>query len=134
MRPGQVPPIYYPMLDDPTTIARQSAVAAPAAGESILKQVNQRLQSALTPKLTAMDKTRAVNAMAMLGTVDVPAAQWARNPYGLAFSTGRRHQLKIDGAKLRTAIQAVTDADLRRLAATVFAPSKRIAVIVELRK
>ena len=134
MRPGQVAPMYYPMLDDPTTIALQAALPGGKDAESVLEQLDQRLQAALTPKLTPLDKTRTVNAMTMLGTVDVPPAWWARNPYGLAFSVGRRHQMKIDGGKLRAAIQAATDADLRRLATSVFAPRKRISVIVELQK
>ena len=134
MRPGQVPPMYYPMLDDPTTIALQAALPAGKDAESVLKQLDQRLQAAVTAKVTPLDKMRAVNGMAMLGTVDVPPAMWAQNPYGLAFSVGRRHQMKIDGGKLRAAIQAATDADMRRLATSVFAPNKRIAVIVEVEK
>ena len=51
--------------------------------------------------------------------------------YGLAFGLGRRYQLGLDGNKLRAAIQRVTDADVQRLATTVFAPEKRITVIVE---
>lgn len=56
---------------------------------------------------------------------------WRQNVYGLAFSAGRRLQMGIDGAALRTAIEETTDADMRRLAASTFAPSKRVAVVIE---
>ncbi len=131
---GQVPPVYYPMLDDPTTIALQNALPAGKDAEPVLKQLDERLEAALTPKLKLQDKLRMLNSMAMLGTADVPDAMWTRNLYGLAFSVGRRHQLKIDGKQLRAAVQRVTDADMQRLATSVFSPLKRIAVIVEVAK
>jgi len=133
-RPGRVQPVYYPVLDDPTTIALQAALPAGKDAESVLSQIDRRLQTALTTKLKPQDKLRASNSMAMLGTADVPDALWVRNLYGLAFSVGRRHQLKIDGKQLRTAIQRVTDADVRRVATGVFAATKRIAVIVDVGK
>ncbi len=134
-RPGQVPPLYYPMLDDPTTIVLQAPLPAGKDARPVLKQLDQRLRAALTPKLTPFDKLRTVNSMAMfLGTADVPDAMWTRNIYGLAFSVGRRYQLKIDGKQLRAAIQGATDADMRRLAISVFSTAKRIAVVVEVDK
>ncbi len=126
-QPGQVPPIYYPPLDDPTTIVLQTALPAGKDAESVLNQLDQRLQAALTPKLKPQDKLLAINSMAML--LDVPDAMWSQNVYTLAFSVGRRYQLKIDGSELRAAIQRVTDADMQRLATSVFAPEKRNTVI-----
>ena len=89
---------------------------------------------ALTPKLMPEDKQRTLNSMAMLDTVEMPDAMWMQNLYGLAFSTGRRYQLKLNGNELRDAIQHVTDADMQYLAASVFAPEKRGTVIIELKK
>ena len=132
VQPGQVQPMYYPPLDDPTTIVLQTALPAGKDAESVLRQLDQRLQAALTPKLKPQDELLAINSMAMLGTVDVPDAMWSQNLYGLAFSVGRRHQLKIDGNELRTAIQRVTDADMQRLATSVFAREECNTVIVEL--
>ena len=86
---------------------------------------------ALTPKLTPEDKQRTLNSMAMLGTVDTPPdTMWTQNLYGLAFSTGRRYQLKLNGNELRDAIQRVTDVDMQYLAASIFAPEKRDTLIV----
>ena len=131
-RPGEVQPVYFPPLDDPTTIALQAPLPPGKDAESVVQELDQRLQTALKPKIEPQNKLQLVNSMWLLGTADVPDAMWARNPYGLAFSLGRRHQLKIDGKELRGAIQRVTDADMQRLATSVFAAEKRIAVIVEL--
>lgn len=130
-RPGQVPPLYYPPLDDPGTIALQASLPAGTDAAAVPDQLRQRLQAALTPKLTPQDKVAAVNAMWLLGTADVPDALWARNVYGLAFSVGRQHQLKIDGKQLRAAILRVTDADLQRLDRSVFVPAKSVSVIID---
>jgi zinc protease len=133
--PDQVPPVFYPPLDDPTTIALQAALPDRKDAESVLNQLDQRLQEALTPKLNPQDKLLAINSMAMfLGTVDMPDAMWAQNLYGLSFSVGRRYQLKICGNELCATIQRTTDGDMQRLAATVFAPEKRITAIVEVEK
>ena len=134
-RPGQVPPVFYPVLEGPTTVGLQAPLPAGTDAQAVLKQLDQRLQAALKPKLKPQDKLRTINSMGVyLATAEVPDALWARNLYGLAFSVGRRHQLKIDGKKLREAIQRVTDADMQRLAASVFPAAKRIAVIVEVEK
>ena len=133
-QPGKVLPVYYPPLDDVTMIVLQTDLPVDADSESALKQLDQRLNAALTPQLTSQDKQRTLNSMAMLGTVDRPDAMWMQNLYGLAFSVGRRYQLKIDGNELRAAIQRVTDADMQHLATRLFAPEKRGTVIIELKK
>jgi len=128
--PGRVAPIYCPILDDPTTIALQTPLPAGKDAALALRELDQRLQAALRPQVTAQDRVQAIDSMAAyLGTADVPDAMWRQNPYGLAFSAGRRHQLGIDGKRVRAPIQAVTDADLRRLAKSVFSPARRVAVI-----
>lgn len=129
-QPGKTPPVYFTPLDDGTTLVLQTDVQTEAEIESALDQLDQRLNTALTTKLTPADKQLTINSMAMLGTVDVPDAMWAQNLYGLAFSTGRRYQLKLNGVNLRDAIQRVADVDMQHLSASVFSPEKRDTVIV----
>ena len=130
--PGKPPPVYYQPVDDPTVIILNAEWTDTTPADSVLDELDERLQSALTAKVTRGDRQRTVNSMAMLlGTVDVPTTAWRQNVYGLAFSTGRRLQLGIDGVSLRRAIEETADADMRRLATSVFAPSKRIAVVIE---
>lgn len=134
IQPGKVLPVYYPPLDDVTMIVLQTDLPDDADSESALSQLDQRLNAALTPKLTSQDKQRTLNTLAMLGTVNRSDALWMQNLYSLAFSVGRRYQLKLDGNELRAAIQRVTDADMQHLATKLFAPAKRGTVIIELEK
>ena len=131
---GKTQPIFYPSLDDPTALVLQTELTAEADVGAVLKELDQRLQVALTPKLTPQEKQQTINMLTLLGTVDIPDAQWGDNMYSLAFSIGRRHQLQINGKELRDAIEAVTDADIQNLAKTIFAPEKRATVIIELEK
>ena len=129
---GKPPPVYYTPLDDGTIIGLQADLRADTDTKSILDQLDQRLHAALRSKLTPEDKQRTLNSMALLGTVEIQDAMWMQNLYGLAFSVGRRYQLEFDGNELRAAIQSVTDADMQRLATSIFAPEKRETIIVEL--
>jgi zinc protease len=128
---AQIPPLFYAPLDDPTTIALQAELPAGRDAQSVLDELDGRLQAALKAKIQPQEKLWAVNSMSMLGTVDLPDILRFQEPYGLAFSIGRRWQLKIDGNGLRAAIERVTDTDLQRLATTVFDPAKRAAAIIE---
>ena len=47
----------------------------------------------------------------------------------MAFSLARRDQLGLDPARLDRALEAVTDQDLRRVAAEVFAPGRHAGAI-----
>ncbi len=131
---GKVQPIFYPPLDDPTTLVLQTELTSEEDVDAVLKELHQRLETALIPKLTPQDKLQTINMLAFLGTVDIPDAQWGENMYSLAFSIGRQHQLQINGKELRAAIQQVTDADIQNLAKTIFAPEKRATVIIELKE
>ena len=131
LQPGKPPPVYYPPLDDSTVIILSAEWSDTTPADSVLDKLDDRLQSALTAKVTRRDRRRTANSMATLGTVDVPNTAWRQNVYGLAFSTARRLQLGIDGVALRKAIEKTTDADMRRLGTSVFAPSKRVAVVIE---
>lgn len=133
--PSQVQPmVFYAPLDDPTTIVLQAPLPDANDADSVLAQLDRRLQAALTPKLGPHERLLAVNSMMLLGAADEPDSAWTQNLYGLAFSVGRRHQLGIDGKELRAALQRVSEADMQRLAASVFAPEKRICVTLSVEK
>ena len=132
--PGKPPPVYFTPLDDGSVIVLQSELSDADRAESALNGLDERLETALTAELSRADKQRTLNTMGMLGTVEIPSAMWRQNVYGLAFSAGRRLQLGIDGEALRKAIRETTDADMARLATRVFAPARRIAVVVEVAK
>ena len=65
-----------------------------------------------------------------LGLADVPDQFLAQNPYGVAFSLARREQLGLDPARLNRALDALTEQDLRRAAAEVFAPARHAGAVI----
>jgi len=132
---GKVQPIYYPPLDDPTTIVLQTELLSEKDTESVLSKLDQRLHTAFTSSLTSQDKLQTINTMArFLGPADIASFLWHRDLYGFAFIVGRQYQLQIDGNALRAAIAHVTDADLQLLATSLFVPEKRVAVVIALEK
>ena len=130
---GQLQPIFYPPLDDTSTILLQTEIQPDDVLDTILQGLDQNLQDALETKLTLKDKQQTLNILGtLLNTVEMPDAMWVQNLYGLAFSVGRRHQLKIDGKNLRKEIEAVTNMDMQHLAKTIFSPEKRATVVIEI--
>ena len=130
---GKVQPIFYAPLISSTTFALQTEIPDGKDAESVLNELDRHLHTALTSKLTPQDKQQTINTIARsLGKVDVPSFMWRENLYGFAFIVGRQYQLQIDTKELGVAIQNVTDADLQLLATSVFAPEKRVTVIIEL--
>jgi zinc protease len=59
-----------------------------------------------------------------LGSAEIPDNLLGQNPYGVAFSLGRREQLEMNSAQLNRAFGSVTEVVLRRVAAEVFAPPR----------
>src|SRR5262249_24387473 len=92
-------------------------VSAPAKKGETAKEAAARLEAfvadTIKPELGNDEATAARQAFALfLGTADIPDPQLARNPYGVAFALGRREQLGIDPAKLRKALESLTQKDL----------------------
>ncbi|MHB1559878.1 MAG: hypothetical protein ACYC61_20710 [Isosphaeraceae bacterium] len=64
-----------------------------------------------------------------LGLGEISDELLGNNPYGVAFSLVRRDQLGLDPTRLARALDAVTDAELRRVAAEVFAPTRHAGAL-----
>ncbi|MEA3367571.1 MAG: insulinase family protein [Planctomycetota bacterium] len=124
------PMVRFAPLDDPHVIA----MTGPAAGqtpEQAVAGLKRLLASAVGQAFSPADVAAARGAFGwMLGVADVPDAMLARNVYGVAFAAGRRAQLGIDPVDLRARLDAVTAADVKRAAETIFAPDRRAAVVV----
>ena len=131
----EVQPIFYAPLIDPTTFALQAEIPDGKDTETVLGELNQHLHTALTSKLIPQDKQQTINTIAMsLGKVDVPSFMWRQNLYSFALIVGRQYQLQIDSKALTAALEHVRDADIQPLATSIFAPEKRVTVIIELEK
>ncbi|HEY7156820.1 MAG TPA: pitrilysin family protein [Gemmataceae bacterium] len=118
-------PVHFAMLDDPAVL---SANFPARRGESV-KQARERLEAfvkaAVDPKLDEAERDSVRETFGFfLGVADVPDRLLAQNPYGVAFSLGRRHQLGIDPIKLKKSLAAVTDEDLRLVAKEIFASDR----------
>ena len=127
---GTVQPVYYAPLMDPTTFALQDELPDEKDAETVLRELNQHLHTALTSKFTPQDKQQTINTLASL----FGKLEWILDLYSFAFIVGRQYQLQIDNKALIDAVQRVTDADIQLLATSIFAPEKRVTVIIELEK
>jgi zinc protease len=117
-------------MDDPSTL---SVGVRPRAGETeevALGRAEAFVAGTVGPAAQGEDAAGALNAFGFLmGLSDLPDAALAQNPYGVAFSRGRRHQLGLDPSRLRESILNVKDDDLRR-ARELFSPARRAAGLV----
>jgi zinc protease len=127
-------PVFFTPLDDGAVVA----VSTPAKpGENAAKAfarieayVADAIEKKLLPGELATDREQFG---LFLGTAEIPDNLLAQNPYGVAFSLSRREQLELNPAQLARAFDAVTDADLRRAAAEVFAPSRHAGAFIAIK-
>jgi zinc protease len=128
-------PVYFTPLDDGAIVA----VSSPARKGETPAQSYARLEAfvaeTIEPKLGNQELAATAQRIGFLmGTVPFPDNILARNPYGVAFSLGRREQLGIDSARLGRALEAVTEAELRRVARQVFDPARCARTFVAVEK
>ena len=54
-----------------------------------------------------------------------------RNLYGVAFSIGRREQLRLDSAALAKKLDGLTDDAVKAAGQAIFGPKQQVAVVVK---
>jgi zinc protease len=128
------PPAYYAVLDDPAVISASASLAPGETPEAAIQRLTAWVDEVVREpfRREELDALKA-ELGPLLGLTEVPDSLWAQNPYLLAFSLGRREQLRLDPRKLRAELEAVTPAQVRQCARTVFAPPHRAAVVVTVR-
>jgi zinc protease len=129
-KPGQMPVRFAP-LDDPEVI---HVVTAVHKGESA-KQAEQRLATFVTDSIKPKFDPKEIGQLKLqfgffLGFADQPDSVLAGNPYGVAFSLGRRRQLGINSNKLKTALEEMTEQKLREAAQQIFGFDRHAGAIV----
>jgi len=128
-------PVYFTPLDDGTVVAFSIAAKPGETAAQAYARIEAFVAETLEPKLRPFELTSTRQQLGLfLGTAELPDNLLAQNPYGVAFSLGRREQLGIDPVKLNRALQAVTDQDLRRVAAEVFAPARHTGAFISISK
>jgi zinc protease len=123
--------VYFTPLDDGAVVAVSARVKA---GET-LQQAIARLQAfvadTIGAPLGAGELEGAQQQLGFfLGTVDIPD-EVLGNVYGVAFTVGRRTQLGMNPVELKRALEAVSDKDLKRVAAEVFAPARSAGIVTD---
>lgn len=127
--------VQYGPVDDPAALFLSAAVGAKQTAKQTVARLEEFVSGAGGAEVRPLDILAAKNAFGwILGTANIPDRMLARNPYGLAFSVGRRAQLGIDAAKLAKAMVAVKTEDVHRAAKKVFARGNRAGMIVTLKR
>ncbi len=123
-------PVYFTPLDDGAVVAL--SVPATAGQQQAFARLEAFVDETTAPELGGAEIFTTSQQMGfILGLAEPPDPILAQNPYGVAFSLGRREQLGLDAVRLKGALQAVTDRDLRRVASTVFAPARHAGAFIE---
>ena len=128
-------PVYFTPLDDGAVI---SISTAPKPGESTtgtFKRLEDFVAQTIEPKLGIFERMTARRQFGpFLGLVELPDSALVNNPYGVAFSLGRRDQWKLKPADLISACDRVTDDQIRNAAREIFAPDRRARAIIAVEK
>jgi zinc protease len=126
-------PVYFTPLDDGSVVAVSVSIKRGETAAKAFGRIEQFVAETIEPKLGANELAAAKQQLGFfLGLGDIPDAALGQNPYGVAFSLARRDQLGLDPARLGRALDAVTDRDLKRVAAEVFAPGRHAGAIAGL--
>lgn len=124
-------PVYFAMLDNPAVLALTSTANPGESSQAAVARLNAIVAETFSPKLANTEVSTAREEFSfLLGIADLADEMLAVNPYGVAFSLGRRVQLGLDSEALNRAMDAVTDADLRRVATDVFGPDKHTGAFI----
>ena len=123
--------VYFTPLDDGSVVAVSATEKRGETHAGAIQRIEKYVARAIEPKLGISERFAVKQRLGMImGLADIPDATLGQNPYGVAFSLARRDQLGLDPARLNRALEAVTDADLKRVAEEVFAPSRHGAAVV----
>ncbi len=126
-------PVYFAPLDDGTVVAVSAKVRSGESNDQAIGRLEAFVAETIAPKLRDSERAAARQQFArLLGLGDLPDIFLVGNPYGVAFSLARREQLGLDPARLNRQFNALTDEDLRRAAAEIFAPNLHAGAVVSL--
>lgn len=126
--------VFYAPFDRPEAIT----LNLPAVNREIPEAVLARLRSYVAEmRAVKLDREELKNARQYFNFTfcreSYPTVVLARDPYGVAFTIGRKKQLGINGDTLMRQIDAVTQEELTA-AGEYFAPEKSAAAIVKIKK
>lgn len=125
-RDMRMPPAFHPALDDPRLLLVTRTMFADETPEAAAARLDKLVADACADEVTAEDRARLRTGLGpFLGLSPWPDQVALMNPYGVAFSLGRREQLKYDPGAINAALDKLTGADLRKFAESRLSPAKR---------
>jgi zinc protease len=125
------PPVFFPPLDGPEVVGVSAPAKPGETGTEAVKRIESVVAEALAPALDERELRSVREQFGLVFGLDgMPDELLAQNPYGVAFSLGRRAQLGLDAARLERAVEGVKDTDLRRAAEAIFAPRRHAGSVV----
>jgi zinc protease len=132
-KPGRMPVRFAP-LDDPEVVHVSVAVHQGETAKQAERRLRTFVADAIKPKLDPreIDKLKMQFGF-FLGFTDQPDSLLAGNPYGVAFSLGRRYQMGILSDKLKKTVEQLTDQELRQAAHQIFDPERHASAAVWIR-
>ena len=124
--------VAFAPIDDPAFLSISAEAANPQEAAEAADRLDGLLNSVCGKPLEPSDVEGAVNGLGvMLGLTEMPDAAWAMNTYALAYSVGRRHQMHIEPARLRQAVQNLTPEQFHAQAQELLGAWNRVAVTVQ---
>ena len=128
-------PVYFTPLDDGAVVALSTTAKPGENAAGAIKRLEDFVAETIEPKLGLFERTTARQHFGfLLGLGDMSDRILLNNPYGVAFSLGRRDQLNLSSAGLKRAWDTITDDQLRRVAREVFARERQASAFVAVEK
>jgi zinc protease len=128
-------PVYFTPLNDGAVVAISTTAKPGENAAGGIKRLEDFVAETIEPNLGLFERMTARQHFGfLLGLVDLSDTVLMNNPYGVAFSLGRRDQLNVSSAELKRAWDAVTDDQLRRVAREVFAPERHAGAFIAVEK
>ena len=128
-------PVFFTPLDDGAVVAVSTAAKPGENAAGAFKRIESFVAETIEPKLGLFERMTAREPFSfLLGLVELPYNVLVNNPYGVAFSLGRRDQLDMSSTELKRAWNAITDDQLRRVAREVFAPERHASAFIAVEK
>ncbi len=128
-------PVAYMPIDDPGFFYVSLPVADGSTADSTANKLREFVQQQVSIDLKPTEIQSAKARMGMfLGLREMPTQMLSMNPYGTAFSLGRRHQMGIDSQRLSSALNAVDQQLMNQAAKEVFGSDNQTTVLVRAKK
>jgi zinc protease len=128
-------PVFFTPLDDGAVVVISSPAQRGETSAKSFARLEAFVSETIKPNLRGNETAAVQEELGLfLNTIDIPDNLLAQNPYGTAFSLGRRAQMGLNSAKLKIAISNVTDQDLKKVAIEIFAPSRHAGAFIAVEK